>query len=135
MIPVRHTFRWYSHSFVGINNTSLFGHVFPKTAPGFSAAIFGVLQGIAAGIGISNFPRKFSWFEFFIFWFNEEDTSCLCRIFELWFLDCPLLLCFWFHQTCFHISGHTLSGLEVVCFLVNLSQTMCIHRAVSHSIQ
>ena len=27
---------------------------------------------------------------------------------------------------CFHISGHTLSGLEVVCFLVNLPPGPCI---------
>ena len=37
----------------------------------------GVLQGIAAGIGISNFLRAFvhGAFEFSILKFNEEDTT------------------------------------------------------------
>ena len=37
----------------------------------------GVLQGIAAGIGISNFLRAFFHrvFKLFIIWFNEEDTT------------------------------------------------------------
>ena len=84
----------------------------------------GVLQGIAAGIGISNFPRAA-----FIVSLNSSSFGSMKNI----PLNCLALssfgfslahLCFAFfllHQTCFHISGHSLSGLEVVCFLVSLS--------------
>ena len=34
-----HTFQSYSHRFVGIDNTSIFGLVFPNIAAGFTAAI------------------------------------------------------------------------------------------------
>ena len=61
-------------------------------------------------------------FEFFILRFNEEDTTQSFGIIELWFLDGPFcfVLLFAASDICFHISGHTLSGLEVVCFLVSL---------------
>ena len=122
VIPVWHTFQSYSHRFVVIDNASLFGLAFPNTAAGSHAAICGVLQGSAAGIGISNFLRSFCMvFKFFIICFNEEDVifwnyralvfstahSCFALLFDA-------------SDTCFHISGHTLSGLEVVCFLVSL---------------
>ena len=95
VIPVRHTFQSYPHRFVGIDITSIFGLAFPNIAAGFSAAICCVSQSIAAGIGNSNFLRAFfhGVFKFFIIRFNEEDTTSLSCIIELWFLDCPLLLC------------------------------------------
>ena len=40
MIPLRYTFQSYSHRFVGIDNTSIFGIVFPNTAAGFSTAMY-----------------------------------------------------------------------------------------------
>ena len=77
MIPVRYTFQSYPRRFVGIENTSIFGLAFPNIASGFPAAIIGVLQGIAARIGISNFLRAFfhGVFKFFIIWFNAEDIT------------------------------------------------------------
>ena len=38
-------------------------------------------------------------FQFFIIWFNEEDTTWCSGIIELWFLESPLSLCFSLHQT------------------------------------
>ena len=60
--------------------------------------------------------------EFFVVWFNEEYSSQLSGTVELWFLESPSLFCFFFAapDICVHRSGHTLSGLEVVCFLVSL---------------
>ena len=58
--------------------------------------------------------------QFIISKFNSENTTQSSGIIEFWLLDGPLFLfalrCIWCH-----ISGHTLSGLEVVCFLVSLS--------------
>ena len=44
-----------SRTFVGINNTSIFCLVFPNIAVGFPLLFIGIWQGIAAGIGTSNF--------------------------------------------------------------------------------
>ena len=40
VIPVRYSFESYSHSFVGINNTSILGLVFPNIAASCPAAIY-----------------------------------------------------------------------------------------------
>ena len=40
VLPVRHTFQSYSHRFVGIDNTSIFGLVFPNIATSFLVAIY-----------------------------------------------------------------------------------------------
>ena len=69
-------------------------------------------------------PRGFHCeLEFFVVWFNEEYSSQLSGIVELWFLDSPSLFCFLFRCIghTFHISGHTSSGREVFCFLVSRS--------------
>ena len=98
VIPVCYTVQSYSDRFVGIDNTSVFGLVFPNTSAAFSAAVYW------------GFKRHCCWhpyfqlstsvfhgvFEFFIFWFNEEDTTHLSGIIELWFLDSPFFLCFAF---------------------------------------
>ena len=39
VIPVRHAFQSYPHSFVGIDNTSIFGLAFPQIAASFSSAM------------------------------------------------------------------------------------------------
>ena len=62
--------------------------------------------------------------EFFVVWFNEEYSSQLSGIVDLWFLDSHLCFALFFAASdiCFQIPGHTLSGREVVCFLKSLSQ-------------
>ena len=84
----------------------------------------GVLQGIAAGIGISNLLRAILMvcLKFFIIWFNEEDTTFCLALSSFGFSISHFCFAFRFYASdiCFHISGHTLSGLEVVCFLVSL---------------
>ena len=98
MIPIRSSFQSYSHSFVSIDNTSIFGPVFPILRQVSPLQIVGVLQGIAAGIRISNFLRAFfhDVLEVLILRFNEEYSSQLSGIIVLWFLDNPFLLCFLF---------------------------------------
>ena len=115
VIPVRHTFQSYSHRFVGIDNTSIFGLVFPILRQASSRQFVGVLQGIAAGTGISNFLRTLfhDVLEVLILWFNEEDTSQLCGIIELWLLDSPFfLLSFSLHQT--YASTHPATHCRVL---------------------
>ena len=83
-----------------------------------------VLQGIAAGIGTSNFLRAA-----FIVSLNSSSSGSMKKIPR----NCLALSGFGFSiahfcfaiffaasDICVHISGHTLSGLEVVCFLVSL---------------
>ena len=125
VIPVRHTFQSYSHGFVGIDNTSVFCLAFPNVAVGFPTAFYRYfLQGLAAGIGTSNFLRAAC-----IVSLNSSSFGSMKNI----ALNCLALssfgfsiahLCFAFFfgapDICFHISGHTLCGLEVVCFLVSL---------------
>ena len=59
--------------------------------------------------------------KFFIIWFNEEDTTSLSGVIELWFLDCPLLLLF-----AFRCIRHVSTYMAIHCgvlrsfFLVNL---------------
>ena len=40
MIPLRYSFQSYSHRFFGIDNTNIFGLVFPNIAASFAAAIY-----------------------------------------------------------------------------------------------
>ena len=85
----------------------------------------GVLQGIAAGIGTSNFLRAF-----FMVCLNSSSSGPMKKIPRI----CLALSSFGFSivhfcfalfvaasDICFHISGHTLPSLEVVCFLVSKS--------------
>ena len=123
VIPVRHTF--HPHRFVGTYNTSIFGLPFPNIAASFARQIAGVLQGIAAGIGISNFLRAF-----FMVCLNHSSFGSMKKIprnllalSNFGFLIAHFCFAFVFAASdiCFHICGHTLSGLEVVCFLESLS--------------
>ena len=98
VIPVRYTFQSYSHSFVGIDNTSIFGLVFPNTAAGFPAAIYWCFTRHCCGH--RNFKLSTRVFHgvcnFFIIWLKEEDTPWSSGNNELRFLGSPLLLCFAF---------------------------------------
>ena len=86
---------------------------------------FGILQGIAPGIGTSNCPRAA-----FIVSLNSSSfgsmksipLTCLA-LSSFGFSTAHLCSAFFFAASdmCFHLSGHTLSGREVVCFLVSLS--------------
>ena len=82
----------------------------------------GVLQGIAAGIGIPNFLRAF--FEISLkcssFGSMKKIPRSYLALSSFGFSTAQY--CFSLRldasDMCFHISGHNLSGLEVVCFLV-----------------
>ena len=85
----------------------------------------GVLQSIAAGIAISNFLRAF-----FMVGLNSSASGSMEKIprnclalssFGFSIAHFCFALLFAASDMCFHISGQTLSGLEVVCFLVSLS--------------
>ena len=97
---------------------------FPNIAVGFSTALYRYFARHCCWH--RNFQLSPSGFhcelDFFVVWFNEEYSSQLSGIVELWFLDSHLCFAFFFAASdiCFHKSGHTSSGREVVCFLVSL---------------
>ena len=118
----------------GIKQHSL---AFSNTAVGFST--ISILQGIAAGIGTSNFLRAA-----LIMNLNFSSSGSMKYI----PLNCLALpssgfstahLCFAFFFAAsdiyVHISGHTSSGRKVVCFLVSHSRTMYIHQVAFRSIR
>ena len=85
----------------------------------------GVLQGIADGIGTYNFLRAA-----FIVSLNSSSSGSMKKIprnclalSRFGFSTAHLCFAFFFDasDTCFHKTGHTSSGREVVCFLVSLS--------------
>ena len=88
----------WSRAFVGINNTSVFGLAFLNTAASFPAAIYWCFAWHC--YWHRNFQLSTRGFhcelEFFIVWFNEEYSSQLSGIVELWFLDCPSSFYFFF---------------------------------------
>ena len=105
-------FHAYPHRLADLNDTSIFRLVLSKCAPGFP-----VLMKLSSrrhcywhrnfqlSTSIKNKPRNLlalSSFGFSMthFWFSLSFNAS---------------------YMCFHISGHTLSGLEVVCFLVSLT--------------
>ena len=98
---------------------------FPNIAVGFSTAFYRYFARHCCWhrnfqLSTSGFHCEF---EFFVVWLNEEYSSQLSGVFELWFLDGPSLFCSLFFAASdinFHISGHTSSRREVVCFLVGL---------------
>ena len=98
---------------------------FPNTAEGFAPLFIGILQGIAAGIGISNFLRAFfswcSWSPHPQVQWRRYHVNCLA-LSSFGFSIALFCIAFRFDASnmWFHISGHTLSGLEVVRFLVSL---------------
>ena len=129
----------YCHRFVRIDNTSIFGLAIPNTAAGFTAAIHRCSTKHCCGH--RNFKLSTSVFhgvlEFFIFWFNEEDTSQSSGIIELWFLDSPLLLRFAFRcirHTLPHIWPYIVGSWGCL-FLRQSSQTMSFHQVAFRSIK
>ena len=54
---VNRNFKPWSCALIGISNTSYFCLAFPNIAVDFSTALYRILQGIAAGIGTSDFLR------------------------------------------------------------------------------
>ena len=124
VILLRSSFHSDSHRFVSIDNTSVFGLAFPNTAAGFSRQFSGVLQGIAAGIGISNYLRAF-----FMVCFNYSPSGSMKKIPRNFLVLSSLgfstahfcfSLSFDASDISFQISGHRESGLEVVCSLVSI---------------
>ena len=90
------SFEPWSRPFVGINNTSVFCLAFPNIAVGFSTALY---RYFARHCCLHrNFQLSTSGFhcelEFFVVWFNEEYSSQLSGIVELWLLDSPSLFSF-----------------------------------------
>ena len=131
MIPLRYTFQSYSDRFVDIDNTSIFGVAFPNTAAGFAAAIYMCFYN--ALLLASKFPTLYE--RFFKVRLNSSSSGSMKKIPR----NCQSLSSFGFSMAhfcfalrfhasdiCFHISGHTLSGLEVVCFLVGPPPGPCL---------
>ena len=97
---------------------------FPILRQVFPMQFAGVLQGMAAGIGISNFLRAF-----LMVCLNYSSFGSMTKIprnllalssFGFSIAQFCFALLFAASDICFHISGHTLSGLEVDCFLASL---------------
>ena len=123
MIPIKYIFTSYSHRFVGIDNTSIFGFLFPNTAAGFTATIYWCFTKHCCWH--RNFQLSTS---VFMVCFNcsssysmKKRRSCLAlSSFGFSMIHFCFALRFDAADITFHISGHTLSGLEVVGFLVSL---------------
>ena len=122
---VSSSFSPWSRAFVGINITSVFCHAFLNISVVSPLPFIGILQNVAAGIGTSNFLRA----AFFVS-LNYSSFGSTKNI----LLNCLALSSFGFSKAhlCFafffaasdinsNISGHTLSGREVLCFLASLS--------------
>ena len=126
VIPVRHTFQSYPHRI-----QAYLVLCFPILRQVSPRQFVGVLQGIAAGIGTANFLQSF-----FMVCLNSSCPDSMKKIPRICLLafssfgfsiaHIGFALLFAASDTCFHISGNTLSGLEVVCFLVSLLRTMYI---------
>ena len=95
---VSSSFQPWSRALVGINNTSIFGLEFSQYCGGFPIALY--LHFARHCCLHRNFQLCTSGFrcelQFFVAWFNEEYSSQLSGIVELWFLDSPFLFCFLF---------------------------------------
>ena len=85
----------------------------------------GILQGIAAGIGPSNFlPAAFIVSLFSSSFGSMQNIPLYClALSSFGFSIVHFCFAFFFgaQDICFHISGHTFSRRDVVCFLVSLS--------------
>ena len=125
MISVRSCFQSDSHRFVSFNNTSVFCLVSSNGAAGFPAtAAQWSFTRHCCWHRIFNFLRAF-----FMISSHSSSSGTMKKIrrnflalssfgFSIVHFDLSLRLDA--SDTCFHISGHNLSGLEVVCFLVSL---------------
>ena len=128
VLPLR-PFHAYPHRFVGLNN---YKHISSCVVPILLQQVLPVqftevevYKVIAVGIGISNSPRAF-----FIVRLSSSSSGSIKKMprtllgsyqsFGFSIAHFCLSLRFDASDMCVHISGHTLSGLEVVCFLVSL---------------
>ena len=118
MIPLRYPFQSYSHRFVGIDNANILGLVFPKTAASFTRG--NLLVFYQALLLASEFPTFYDRFPFHVWNFSSSRTCLALSSFGFSIAHFCFALRFDASHICSHISGHTLSGLEVVCFLVTL---------------
>ena len=131
---VSSSFQLWSRAFLGINNTSVFCLVFFNIAVGFSTALYRYFARHCCWH--RNFQLSPSGFhcelEFFIVWFNKEQSSQLSGIVELRFFDGPSLFCFFLlHQTyaSTYLATHCLDERLFVSSKVS-HQTMKIHSVV-----
>ena len=128
MISVGHTFQSPSSLGLVLSSASTMQAYFVLRFPilrWVSPLLFiGILQGIAAGIGTSDFVRA----AFIVSWKSSSFDSIkniplVCLALSS-FGSSIAHLCFAFFFAAsvkkFHISGHTSSGREVFCFLVSL---------------
>ena len=86
-------------------------------------SFIGILQGIAAGIGTSRFLRAAFIVSLNSSSFGSKNIPLNCMALSSFgFSIAHLCFAFFFAASDihFHISGHTSSGREVFCFLVNL---------------
>ena len=103
-----------SRAFIGINNISVFCLAFPNVAVGLSTALHWY------------FARHCCWhrnFQFSTSGFQKNIPLCCLALSSCGFSITRLCFAFFFAASnmCFQIFGHTLSGREVICFLVSLS--------------
>ena len=115
------SFQPWSRAFV--TTKAFFVFRFPISRWVSPLLFIGVLRSIAAGIGTSNFLRAT-----FIVSLNSLSFGSMKNIplnslalSSFGFSIAHLCFAFFFaaSEICTHISGHTLSGREVVCFLVS----------------
>ena len=113
----------WSRAFVGINNTSVCCPAFPNIAVGFTTALYRFFArhccwhrnfqlspgGFILSLNSSSFGSM-----------KNIPLNCLA-LSSIGFSIVHLRFAFFLAASdiCFHISGHTLSGREVVCFLVS----------------
>ena len=120
------SFEPWSRAFVGINNTHIFCLAFPNIAVGFTTALYRYFA--THSCWHRNFQLSLR--AAFIVSLNSSSsgsiknipTNCLA-LSSFGFSIAHLCFAFFFAASDinFHISGHTSSGREVVCFLVSLS--------------
>ena len=124
VIPLRYPFQSNPHRFVASTIQAYLVLRFPTLRQVSPRQFTGVLQSIAAGIGTSNFLRAFV-----MIGLNSSSSGSMKKIplnrLALSSFGFSIAhFCFAFsslHQTYASTSGHTLSGPEVVRFLVSLS--------------
>ena len=98
MVFVLRPFHAYPHRFVGLNNTSIF-----RTVSNFHLRL-----NSSSSRSMKKIPRNL----------------LTCSRFSLSIACCCFSLRFGASDICLHISVDTMSGLEVVCSLVNLLQDL-----------
>ena len=126
-ITIRNSFQSNSRGLVSFDNTSMFCLAFPNTAVGFTTAVYWCFARHCGWHRIFLLPTKrFSWCPL-----NSSSSGSTKKIprnllalsssgFSIAHFCFALLVAA--SDMCFHISGHTLSGLEVVSSLVRLLQ-------------